>query len=221
MRDELWEALPPFGAPLTHLGIIAAKTPKTFSAWTPFTLSQALRPGLVINLCASPRAAYNPRQLGCPYLHIRVHGGGAMPWGAKVLEFLHACDAFFLNPYRAGPLVVHCTHGLNRTGYMLVQLMMRRLGMPAQHAIQVFALARPPGILRQNYTQALLNESGEGPGSPGSPGSDPENPETLQNPENPETLQNPENPETLGGQVLGRTRGAACASARSPPPRPA
>jgi hypothetical protein len=215
-RDELWEALPPFGAPLTHLGIIAAKTPQPGGHWTPLMLSQALRPGLVINLCATSRAAYNPRHLGCPYVHIKVHGGGAIPWGAKVLEFLHACDAFF-QAARAprGPLVVHCTHGLNRTGFMLVQLMMRRLGMPAPAALRAFALARPPGILRPNYARALITESGGGSGSVEGESVEGGSVEGG----SVEAESGSESGQAFGAP--GRTRGAACASARSPPPPPA
>ncbi|CDJ61265.1 hypothetical protein, conserved [Eimeria maxima] len=52
-------------------------------------------------------------------------------------------------------VVTHCTHGLNRTGYMLCALMMALLGLSAAEAQQVFATARGQAIAREEVVAAL------------------------------------------------------------------
>uniref|UniRef100_A0A2A4JI19 Tyrosine specific protein phosphatases domain-containing protein n=1 Tax=Heliothis virescens TaxID=7102 RepID=A0A2A4JI19_HELVI len=51
---------------------------------------------------------------------------------------------------------VHCTHGLNRTGYMVCRYMRDRLGVPAKDAIKKFEKARGYQIERENYIADLL-----------------------------------------------------------------
>lgn len=51
-------------------------------------------------------------------------------------------------------VVVHCTHGFNRTGAMLVHFAMRSSRWPdLLHFLQTFATCRPPGIYKQNYVE--------------------------------------------------------------------
>lgn len=51
---------------------------------------------------------------------------------------------------------VHCTHGINRTGYMVCRYLMHTLGIAPQEAINRFEKARGHKIERQNYVQDLL-----------------------------------------------------------------
>ncbi|XP_060181411.1 uncharacterized protein LOC132611016 isoform X4 [Lycium barbarum] len=53
--------------------------------------------------------------------------------------------------------VVHCTHGHNRTGYMIVHLLVRNQSVSVGEAIAKFAQARPPGIYRLKYIEALYD----------------------------------------------------------------
>ncbi|MCD7472149.1 hypothetical protein HAX54_013145 [Datura stramonium] len=53
--------------------------------------------------------------------------------------------------------VVHCTHGHNRTGYMIVHFLVRNQSVSVSEAIAKFAQARPPGIYRQKYVEALYD----------------------------------------------------------------
>ncbi|KAH9630100.1 hypothetical protein HF086_004806, partial [Spodoptera exigua] len=54
---------------------------------------------------------------------------------------------------------VHCTHGLNRTGYMVCRYMRDRLGIPAKDAIKRFEKARGYQIERENYVADLLGQT--------------------------------------------------------------
>ncbi|MED6226424.1 hypothetical protein PIB30_103576, partial [Stylosanthes scabra] len=52
-------------------------------------------------------------------------------------------------------ILVHCTHGHNRTGYMIIHYLMRTTSMSVSQAIKTFSDARPPGIYKPDYIDAL------------------------------------------------------------------
>lgn len=57
------------------------------------------------------------------------------------------------------PPQVHCTHGFNRTGYMIVAAMTRLLaatGMCVERGVRRFARQRPPGIYKDHYISDLF-----------------------------------------------------------------
>ena len=57
------------------------------------------------------------------------------------------------------PLKIHCTHGFNRTGYIIASVMMRLLsptGMCVERAVRRFAQQRPPGIYKHEYIEDLF-----------------------------------------------------------------
>ena len=51
---------------------------------------------------------------------------------------------------------VHCTHGINRTGYIICTFMVQRLGWEPQAALEAFEAARGIPILHQEYIDAVL-----------------------------------------------------------------
>ncbi|KAH8384738.1 hypothetical protein KR093_007128 [Drosophila rubida] len=51
---------------------------------------------------------------------------------------------------------VHCTHGVNRTGYLICYFMITKMNMAPKLAIQTFADARGHQIERDNYTSSLM-----------------------------------------------------------------
>lgn len=59
-------------------------------------------------------------------------------------------------------VVTHCTHGLNRTGYMVCALLMVLLGLSVAEAQRVFADARGRAIPRQEIVAALKQLEKEG-----------------------------------------------------------
>jgi mRNA-capping enzyme len=69
-------------------------------------------------------------------------------------SFINIVDDFS----RENPLEkigVHCTHGFNRTGFLIVSYLVETQDMAVGAAIQMFARARPPGIYKQDYITEL------------------------------------------------------------------
>lgn len=56
---------------------------------------------------------------------------------------------------------VHCTHGLNRTGYLICRYMVEKKGMQPEQAIKAFDLARVHKQERGNYLQHLRDRAWE------------------------------------------------------------
>ncbi|CAN0909966.1 mRNA-capping enzyme [Linum grandiflorum] len=63
----------------------------------------------------------------------------------------------FLSLEKLSKVLVHCTHGHNRTGYMIVHFLKRTQSMSVTEAITKFAEARPPGIYKSEYIDALYD----------------------------------------------------------------
>ncbi|VDM00274.1 unnamed protein product [Schistocephalus solidus] len=57
--------------------------------------------------------------------------------------------------FPTGLIAVHCTHGINRTGYLICRYLIDHLDWPPEDALEEFALARGYGIERENFLQDL------------------------------------------------------------------
>lgn len=53
-------------------------------------------------------------------------------------------------------IAVHCTHGFNRTGFLICSYLIEKHDYAVDAAVNVFAGARPPGIYKQDYLDELL-----------------------------------------------------------------
>ncbi|KAJ2951026.1 hypothetical protein O0L34_g5399 [Tuta absoluta] len=114
--------------------------------------------GAVIDLTNTARY-YDPRELvQAGILHQKIlMPGRIIPPEDKVKQFMDAVDEFLGRDCEV--LVgVHCTHGLNRTGYMVCRYMRDRLNIPAKTAIKRFEKARGYEIERENYIADLLGK---------------------------------------------------------------
>ncbi|XP_048138695.1 mRNA-capping enzyme-like [Rhodamnia argentea] len=116
------------------------------------------RIGLVIDLTNSTKY-YSPADLkkdGIKYVKIRCVGRHEVPEPAAVNEFVNEVTQFINRQKESKKYVfVHCTHGHNRTGYMIINYLMRSMPMSVSQAIKIFADARPPGIYKPKYIEAL------------------------------------------------------------------
>ncbi|XP_034829271.1 RNA/RNP complex-1-interacting phosphatase [Maniola hyperantus] len=91
-------------------------------------------------------------------LHTKIlMPGRIIPPEDKVTQFMNAVDKS-LKVDKDSLVGVHCTHGLNRTGYMVCRYMRDRLGIPAKEAIKRFETARGYKIERENYIADLLGK---------------------------------------------------------------
>ncbi|KAL3569682.1 hypothetical protein D5086_029572, partial [Populus alba] len=116
--------------------------------------------GLVIDLTNTTRY-YSTTDLeneGIKHVKIYCKGHDAVPENTDVDTFVYEVMQFLLpQKHTKKYILVHCTHGHNRTGYMIVHYVMRSQPMSVTQAIKIFADARPPGIYKPDYIDALYS----------------------------------------------------------------
>ncbi|XP_043711172.1 mRNA-capping enzyme-like isoform X3 [Telopea speciosissima] len=115
--------------------------------------------GLVIDLTNTTRY-YSPadfKKQGIKHVKIACKGRDSVPDNESVNNFVYEVFQFLFRQKQSKKrhILVHCTHGHNRTGYMIVHFLMRSQPISVTEAIQRFASARPPGIYKQDYIDAL------------------------------------------------------------------
>jgi hypothetical protein len=122
---------------------------------------------LVVDLCATGRY-YEPSALppGVAY-HKLVVPGRQLPPPSAVDEFCAVVSDYLSDPRWPNAVVaVHCTHGVNRTGFMVASYLVRRHRLSAREAVHQFTLARFPGMWRQEMLDALHAQYGGPPPEP-------------------------------------------------------
>jgi hypothetical protein len=62
---------------------------------------------------------------------------------------------------------VHCTHGFNRTGFLICSYLVEKLDFGIDMAIALFGQVRQPGIYKQDYINELFRRYGDGDGDGG------------------------------------------------------
>jgi mRNA-capping enzyme len=155
-------------------GIVPVKTPLSAEftedrpelQWTPSDCVRACggeRVGLVVDLTAATRY-YSQDELppGVQYLKLAI-GGHTLPPPPLVERFLAEVQDLRA---RRGPdvrVVVHCTHGINRTGFVVAIALCRLHGMSLVDALAEFGRVRPPGTWRAEYVHALHDSFGGPP----------------------------------------------------------
>lgn len=116
--------------------------------------------GLVIDLTFT-RRYYNPlcfEKENILYKKIFMPGR-VIPEQSIMQEFYNAVEDFEENNQANNDVIaVHCTHGLNRTGYMVCKYMVERKGIDADVAISMFEEARGHKMEREIYLADLKGE---------------------------------------------------------------
>lgn len=124
--------------------------------------SYKIKLGLWIDLTNTSRF-YNKKQIeaeGCKYIKLKCRGHGETPSKEVVKAFFSICDEFI----RKNPLEiigVHCTHGFNRTGFLIVSYLVEQMDCSLEAALNQFAVVRPPGIYKGDYLQELYQRYGD------------------------------------------------------------
>ena len=54
-------------------------------------------------------------------------------------------------------IAVHCTHGCNRTGFLIVTFLINIIGIEPLEAIKLFNVSRPPGIHKLFVLRDIIN----------------------------------------------------------------
>ncbi|XP_043713709.1 mRNA-capping enzyme-like isoform X3 [Telopea speciosissima] len=114
--------------------------------------------GLVIDLTNTTRY-YSPadcKKQGIKHVKIACKGRDSVPDNESVNNFVYEVFQFLSRQKQSKRFIlVHCTHGHNRTGFMIIHFLIRSQSISVTEAIQRFASARPPGIYKQDYIDAL------------------------------------------------------------------
>uniref|UniRef100_A0A2A4JQW3 mRNA-capping enzyme n=1 Tax=Heliothis virescens TaxID=7102 RepID=A0A2A4JQW3_HELVI len=132
--------------------------------------SMKIQLGLWIDLTNTSRF-YNKAEVeeaGCKYVKMQCRGHGETPSPEQTREFINLV-ARFISQKPLEYIGVHCTHGFNRTGFLLVSYMVEHLDCSVQAAINEFARMRPPGIYKQDYLQELFRRYDEVELTPAAP----------------------------------------------------
>ncbi|XP_020104457.1 mRNA-capping enzyme-like isoform X2 [Ananas comosus] len=124
--------------------------------------------GLVVDLTNTDRyySVSEFKNLGIQHRKIKCKGRDAVPDNESVNIFFNVVFQFLdRQKHSRNPkyILVHCTHGHNRTGFMIVHYLMRTHLSSVAEALHIFAQKRPPGIYKQDYIQALYTFYHESP----------------------------------------------------------
>jgi len=199
---ERWEKYTTCGSPMPETPFVAFKVPlserlqsrydETYPSWDPeaeekhvWTL-KALEErlpniDLILDLTATDRY-YNPNMLPSTIRHTKIKTKGhVVPDYQVVQRFFLAVDET-LSKKKDALIGVHCTHGVNRTGYLICRYLIEKMDWDPQKAIDEFKIHRGHPIERQNYLDDLKKGKWAAPEEqPESQGSNPSGSQFDQN----------------------------------------
>ncbi|XP_040915711.1 RNA/RNP complex-1-interacting phosphatase [Toxotes jaculatrix] len=112
--------------------------------------------GLIIDLTFTTRY-YKVQDVPESLLFVKIFTAGhEVPSDATILSFKRAVRSFLRDNADNDKLIgVHCTHGLNRTGYLICRYLIDVDGMDPKEAVELFNSSRGHAIERQNYLEDL------------------------------------------------------------------
>ncbi|KAK9890515.1 hypothetical protein WA026_010591 [Henosepilachna vigintioctopunctata] len=120
--------------------------------------SKKVKFGLWIDLTNTTRF-YDKEEVeaeGCKYIKLQCRGHGECPSKDQTSVFIELVNDFIIrNPLEA--IAVHCTHGFNRTGFLIVSYLVTKYDCSLEQALTMFAKARPPGIYKGDYIEELYS----------------------------------------------------------------
>ncbi|XP_046441142.1 mRNA-capping enzyme-like [Daphnia pulex] len=107
-------------------------------------------------------------QNACKYVKLECKGHSETPNPETVDLFIKQCTEFISqNPLEI--IGVHCTHGYNRTGFLIVSYLVQAMDWSVEAAVNEFSKARPPGIYKEDYIQQLFTLYGDIDDTPPAP----------------------------------------------------
>ncbi|CDW55131.1 DSPc domain containing protein [Trichuris trichiura] len=173
---DRWADYTAFGERIPGTPFIPSKTPlserlcsklrSTALHYTPQNLVEEIRKTghnvkMVINLTATDRY-YDPEifsRLNVDYVKIMVPGG-PVPAIDFRMEFMEHVKAFKehwnYSPDDEAAICVHCTHGVNRTGYFICKYLVNVEGWEAHEVIRQFEQCRGHKFTRQYLVDDIL-----------------------------------------------------------------
>ncbi|XP_026152780.1 RNA/RNP complex-1-interacting phosphatase [Mastacembelus armatus] len=112
--------------------------------------------GLIIDLTYTKRY-YSLQDLPESLLFVKISTAGhEVPSDNTILCFKRTVHRFLRDNAENDKLIgVHCTHGLNRTGYLICRYLIDVDGMDPKEAVELFNSSRGHDIERKNYLEDL------------------------------------------------------------------
>ncbi|XP_026522331.1 mRNA-capping enzyme isoform X2 [Notechis scutatus] len=132
--------------------------------------SLKVKMGLLIDLTNTNRF-YDRSEVekdGIVYVKLQCKGHGECPTPENTETFIRICEQFHSkNPTEL--IGVHCTHGFNRTGFLICAFLVEKLDWSIEASVALFAQARPPGIYKGDYLKELFRRYGDVADTPAPP----------------------------------------------------
>ncbi|XP_041371066.1 RNA/RNP complex-1-interacting phosphatase-like [Gigantopelta aegis] len=168
---DRWEKYTPLGCVIAGTSVFACKVPlkenlcqnlDTSLRFTPRDLMSMIadrghKLGMLVDLTYTNKyydgAVFKKNSIK----HLKIMTAGHnIPDDDVYCTFADCISDFLDDPEHRDSLVgVHCTHGVNRTGYLICRYMIEKLNIQPEDAISAFGAARGHPIERENYLNDL------------------------------------------------------------------
>ena len=102
------------------------------------------------------------------YVKISCKGHAETPTRDQIQKFITTCQNF-ISSHPEEIIVVHCTHGFNRTGYLISAFLIEQYDFSADFAYMAFRDMRPPGMYKEEYINELFKNYGDIEDAPPAP----------------------------------------------------
>ncbi|XP_061890437.1 mRNA-capping enzyme [Entelurus aequoreus] len=126
--------------------------------------------GLLVDLTNTTRF-YDRNDIekeGIKYVKLQCKGHGECPSKETTAMFIRICE-HFLEKNSTDLMGVHCTHGFNRTGFLICAYLVEKMDWSVEAAVAAFAQARAPGIYKGDYLKELFRRYGDEEDAPPAP----------------------------------------------------
>ncbi|XP_073531794.1 mRNA-capping enzyme isoform X3 [Phyllobates terribilis] len=124
--------------------------------------SLKVKMGLLVDLTNTTRF-YDRNDIekeGIKYIKLQCKGHGECPSKENTETFIRLCEKFAdRSPDEL--IGVHCTHGFNRTGFLICAFLVEKMDWSIEAAVATFAHTRPPGIYKADYIRELFQRYGD------------------------------------------------------------
>ncbi|XP_030637986.1 mRNA-capping enzyme isoform X2 [Chanos chanos] len=132
--------------------------------------SLKVKMGLLVDLTNTTRF-YDRTEIekeGIKYVKMQCKGHGECPTVETTEMFIRLCE-HFIEKSPTELIGVHCTHGFNRTGFLICAYLVEKMDWSIEAAVAAFAKARAPGIYKGEYLKELFRRYGDVEDTPPAP----------------------------------------------------
>lgn len=92
----------------------------------------------------------------CKYVKLNCKGHGETPSEASKNLFVNLVEKF-ISTHPLQRIAVHCTHGFNRTGFMIISYLTEKMDFSLEVAMEMFSKARCVSTIESIVIKRILN----------------------------------------------------------------